>query len=128
MNWRTYLLIGMLVLSIIDLGATFYYVKTYKNWQPDKPYNQIELNPLLVFLWNKIGLILGMLVGSVIILTLIYIVGKEAHWAIAVIIFVVLSLFIYNHYNHIGLLHRLMEMYPSGHLPVETFGEVVGNN
>lgn len=127
-EWRIWVIVILMTLSIIDLGLTYYYVHKYKKWQPDKPYNMIEKNPLLVFLWNNIGLHLGMIVGSAIILTLIYIVGKTAHPIIVGILFLFLSWVVaFNHIKNINLLHQLIEKYPSGYLPKEIFGEVVGN-
>ena len=128
MNWRTYLLIGIMVLCVLDLALTYYYIHTYKKWQPNKPYKLMEMNPLLVFLWNKFGLHIGMFIGAVIILALNYIVGKEAHWSIGIILFLVLCWTMYNHYNNIDLLNKLIEKYPSGYLPLEIFGVVEGNN
>ena len=127
-NWRVFTLVLLLTLSVLDLVFTFFYVTVYKHWQPFKPYNLIELNPLLVFLWNKFGLYLGMLIGSVIILSLMYLIGKEAHWIIIVILLIVLCFEMFNHWNNIHLLWKLMEQYPSGFLPESIFGIVVGNN
>jgi len=127
-NWRTIAIIVLMTLSFIDLSATFYYVYKYKTWQPNKPYKMIELNPLLVFLWNKIGLFFGTLVGGAIILTLTYIVAKEAHYIVVGLLFCFLLFALFNHYTNINLLHNLIIKYPKGHLPVETFGEVIGNN
>ncbi|MFW6233414.1 MAG: hypothetical protein ACOC3Z_02005 [Nanoarchaeota archaeon] len=127
-NWRSWAIVIMLLMSIIDLGATYFYVYKYKKWQPEKPYNLIERNPLLCFLWNNFGLHLGMFIGSVIILSLIYIVTKTAHPIIVLILFLVLIFVLYNHYNNIGLLFRLIDKYPTGHLPETVFGKVVGNN
>jgi len=127
-EWRTIAIIAILILGVVDLGATFYYVKKYRSWQESKPYNLIELNPLLVFLWNNMGLVIGMIVGSVIILTLQFIVAKSAHWAIVVILFLFLLWASYNHFTNINLLDQLITKYPSGHLPVETFGNVIGSN
>jgi len=127
-NWRIYAIIVILTFCIVDLGATYYYVKKYKQWQPNKPYELIELNPLLRFLWNKFGLELGMFIGAVILLSLNYLITKEAHWIIVFLLFSFLCFTMYNHYHNITLLHKLIEQYPSGHLPVETFGNVVGNN
>jgi len=128
-QWRIWAIVILMTLSAIDLGATYYYVKTYKQWQPDKPYNMIEKNPLLVFLWNNLGLTFGMIVGSVIILTLIYIVGKTAHPIIVGILFLFLTWAVFfNHFKNIGLLHKLIKQYPTGHLPEKIFGKVVGNN
>jgi len=128
MNWRIYIIIILLVLSILDLCLTFYYVSKYKKWQPDKPFNLIENNPLLVFLWNQLGLVFGSIVGAVIIWSLIYIVAKSAHPIVIGIVFLLLIYTMFNHFTNINLLHKLIEQYPSGHLPIETFGEVVGNN
>lgn len=128
MEWRIIALVLILLMGIADLSLTYYYVQKYKTWQPEKPYKMIELNPLLVFLWNKMGLLVGMIVGSIIILALQFIVVKEAHWVIVLILFGFLIFAIHNHTNNISLLHKLIEQYPTGHLPVETFGAVEGNN
>ena len=128
MEIRTAIVIILLILSIIDLTATYYYVYKYKQWQPNKPYSLIERNPLLVFLWNNFGLHLGMFIGSVIILSLIYIVGKSAHPLIVGLLFLFLCYEMLNHHNNIGLLGKLINKYPTGHLPEKVFGEVVGNN
>jgi hypothetical protein len=127
-NWRIWVIGILMTLSIIDLGLTGYYVYKYKTWQPEKPYNLIELNPLLHFLWNNLGFWVGHFVGSVIILTLIYLVGKSAHPIIVGLLGVFLLGAMFNHYTNINLLHKLIEKYPSGHLPRETFGKVIGNN
>lgn len=127
-TWRIIIIVILMVLSSIDLGATYYYVKTYKNWQPSKPYNLIEQNPLLVLLWNTFGLNLGMIIGSILILSLIYIIGKSAHWVVILIVGLFLVYALFNHWTNINLLHELINKYPSGHLPKETFGKVIGNN
>ena len=127
-NWRTILIVALLVLSIVDITATFLYVRQYKAWQPTKPYNLIELNPLLCFLWNKLGLYIGMIVGSVVMLTLVFIVGRDAHWVVGVLLFCVLIWAMFNHFNNFGILQQLIEKYPSGSLPEEVFGIVKGSN
>lgn len=127
-NWRVWVIVILLTLSVIDIVATYYYVKTYKDWQPNKPYNLMEKNPLLLFLWNQLGLTLGTIVGAVIIWTLIYIVGKSAHWIVVLLMILFLCYALFNHWTNINLLHKLIEMYPTGHLPEETFGKVIGNN
>jgi hypothetical protein len=115
-NWRKYAVIIILTLGIIDLGATFYYVHTYKTWQPLKPYEAMELNPLLLFLWNNLGLTLGMLIGGVIMLTLQYYVAKKLYWLIVGVLFLALAFTLWNHYNNISLLHQLIKQYPLGHI------------
>ena len=118
----------ILTLSLIDLTLTYYYINKYKKWQPDKPYKMMERNPLLVFLWNKLGLNLGMFVGAVIILTLNYIICSEAHPIIIGILLLALCFVLFNHFKNIDLLINLIRKYPIGHLPEEVFGKVIGNN
>ena len=127
-SWRIYAIIILMTLSVLDLALTYYYIHSYRNWQSEKPFSLMEKNPLLVFLWNNFGLHLGMLIGSVIILSLIYLVAKTAHPLIVLLLggFLVFALF--NHYTNINLLTKLIEKYPNGKLPEEIFGKVVGNN
>ena len=127
-QWRILAIVILLGLSLLDLGATYYYVYKYKQWQPNKPYNQIELNPLLVFLWNTFGLHLGMFIGAVIILSLNYIVARYAHWGVVLLVGGFMLFAMFNHYKNINLLFKLINKYPSGHLPEKVFGNVTGNN
>lgn len=121
-------LIIIFALTLVDLSLTFYYVHRYKQWQPDKPYKAIELNPLLVYLWTKMNLIVGTIIGGIIILSLDYIIVKDAHWIFIPLLICLLIFALFNHYKNINLLHQLIEKYPLGHLPEEVFGAVVGNN
>ena len=128
MELRTILLIIVITLSVIDLSLTYYYVNTYKEWQPQKPYKMMERNPVLVFLWNTFGLHLGMFIGIAVIFALNYVIAKHAHWGIVLILILILSFTIINHAKNFGLLFKLIERYPAGHLPETIFGKVVGNN
>jgi len=128
MDWRLILIVVLMILSVLDLSATAYYVSKYRSWQENKPYKLIELNPLLVFLWTKLGFFVGMIVGSVVLLSLVYIIGRYSHWIIAVLLLLVLIYQMYNHYNNITLLHQLINQYPSGHLDPAIFGVVEGSN
>lgn len=127
-GWRLYITIAILILSSLDLILTLYYISVYKGWQPDKPYKLIELNPLLVFLWNNYGLYFGMFIGSVVILALNYFVSRHAHWIIVLIVLGIMIFAIINHFNNITLLSKLMEQYPTGYLPRDVFRYVEGNN
>ena len=127
-TWRIWVIVILMSLSLIDLSATYHYVYKYKVWQPDKPFNLIENNPLLVFLWNTFGLHLGMFIGAVVILSLIFIVGKSAHPIVSLFLFLLIAYALHNHYTNINLIQALIEKYPSGYLPTEVFGKVVGNN
>lgn len=126
-KYKIILIIIILTLSLIDLVLTYYYVKNYKEWQPNKPYKLIETNPLLTFLWDKLGLTIGMIIGSIIIFTLEFIIIRDAHWIFPVILLGLLIFTLFNHQHNITLLNKLIEQYPSGHLP-ENFGVVEGNN
>lgn len=127
-KWRIWVIAILLVFSLCDLLLTYYYVYEYKKWQPNKPYNLIELNPLLVFLWNTFGLHLGMFIGSVIILSLIYVIARYAHPIVIFLVGASLLFAMFNHFKNINLLTKLIQNYPTGHLPESTFGEVVGSN
>ena len=128
MIFRNYLIIIIMTLCVLDLAFTFYYVHTYKKWQENKPYKLIELNPILVFLWTRLGFVIGSFVSAVVLLTLNFIIAKYTHWAIGLALLIALLFTMYNHAHNINLLWKLIEKYPSGYLPVETFGEVIGNN
>ena len=127
MSIRLTILVIIMTLCILDLSMTYYYVYKYKQWQPEKPYRMIEMNPLLRICWENFGLHLGMFIASVMIIALNYIVAKEAHWIVVGLLFGLLCYTMYNHAMNITLLHNLINMYPSGYLPKEIFGEVVGN-
>jgi len=128
MDIRLILVIVIMSLSIADLVLTAYYIDTYKKWQPNKPFKLMELNPLLVFLWNRMGFIIGIIVGSVVILSLNFLVSKYSHWVIALILLGFLIYAMITHIHNITLLQKLMEQYPSGYLPPQIFEEVIGNN
>lgn len=127
-NWRIWVIVILMTLSLVDLISTHYYISKYKTWQPDKPYNLIEQNPLLVILWTHLGLLWGSLVGGTIILTLIFIIAKSAHPIVVALVFFLLCYALYNHSVNINLIHKLIEQYPEGRLPEKVFGTVVGNN
>ncbi len=127
-KWRIIIIVILLALSVLDLSLTFYYASKYKKWQPDKPFKMIENNPLLVFLWNQLGLILGTIVGAAIIWTLIFIIGKTAHPIVIGLVGLFLLYALFNHFTNINLIHKLIEKYPTGHLPEDVFGKVIGSN
>ncbi len=128
MNIRLIATILIMVLCVTDLCLTYFYIYKYKKWQPDKPYKLIEMNPLLRFFWNNFGLHLGMFIGAVLIIALNYVVAKNAHWLFICLLLGFLIFAMFNHARNIGLLIKLIEQYPLGHLPEKVFGKVVGNN
>jgi hypothetical protein len=127
-TYRIILITIVMILSLTDLVMTAIYIEKYKKWQPEKPYKSMELNPILVFLWNNLGFIIGMIIGSVILLSLNFIIAKNTYWLIPIILGIFIIFNIFNHMKNFGLLNELIRQYPSGHLPQEIFGKVAGNN
>ena len=127
-DFRFYLTIVIMTLCVLDLAFTFYYVHEYKSWQKNKPYNKIELNPILVFLWNRMGFVVGSFVSAVILLSLNWIVVRYAWIGIPILVCLFLIWAMYNHAHNIQLLWQLIEKYPSGYLDPKVFGNVIGNN
>lgn len=127
-TWRIWVIVILMSLALIDLSATYFYVSKYKQWQPEKPFYLIENSPISVFLWNMFGLHIGTFIWAVIFLSLIFIVGKSAHPIVILFLFLFISYALHNHYTNINLISELINKYPSGYLPTEVFGEVVGSN
>jgi hypothetical protein len=104
----------MVLLSFIDLSLTYFYIKTYSNWIPERLFSEMEQNPLLLFLWNNFGLELGTLFGALIILSLIYLIGKKANLIVAIPVIGVLVFAIFINIQHIIMLFDLIKLYPTG--------------
>lgn len=113
-KWRKYAVIIILILGIVDLLLTFYYVSSYHTWQPDKTFEEMETNPLLLLLWNNLGLSIGMFIGMLIILPLQYFIAKKLYWMIVLVLFLALAFALWNNLNNINMLHELIKLYPSG--------------
>ena len=118
----------VLSMGIIDLALTYDYLTKYKKWQPNKPFNMIEMNPLLVFLLNRYGIKAGLLSGGIVILIIQFIIALDAHWVVVALLIIFQIYALFNHNKNLNLLDKLIKKYPTGYLPKETFGEVVGNN
>lgn len=104
----------MVLLSFIDLSLTYFYIKTYSNWIPERLFSEMEQNPLLLFLWNTFGLELGMLFGALIIFSLIYLIGKKANLIIVITVIGVIVFAIFINIQHIIMLLDLIKLYPTG--------------
>ena len=57
----------------IDMYYTHKYISLYKEKFPDKPYEQIEANPIIRFLIKKYGIACGVLFSTGLIGTLVFI-------------------------------------------------------
>ena len=60
-----------MILSILDLTATYFYVSTFHNKFPKLDYTTLEANPILRMSWKKLGLQAGMIVGGLIVFGLL---------------------------------------------------------
>ena len=63
----TKLQILLLAMSLIDLGATFFYVSTFHTKFPTIDYTTLEANPILRMAWKQFGLHWGMIIGGIIV-------------------------------------------------------------
>jgi hypothetical protein len=105
---------AVLLLSLIDLCLTHYYVSLYKEWDSDRFYNEMEGNPLLCFLFNKFGHDVGIVIGGFIIMFLMYLVVNLANFFFTIILLVVLIIAIVRSIINIEKLKKLMIEYSDG--------------
>jgi hypothetical protein len=61
----------ILILSIIDITATHFYVSTFHAKFPQLDYTTLEANPILRFSWKTFGLKLGSIIGGVIVFSIL---------------------------------------------------------
>lgn len=114
-SWRKYAVILILLLGFIDMATTYYFVDTYSNWQPDRPFEDMEVNPILLYLWNNLGFEFGMAIGFIILMSLNYIVARYAWIGVVLLFVVVLTFTLYNNITNINTLHELIKLYPTGY-------------
>lgn len=62
----------ILLLSLVDLTATYFYVNTFHTKFPGLDYTSLEANPILRLSWKQFGLGLGMIIGGAIVFTLVF--------------------------------------------------------
>lgn len=65
------LIIIILIMSLIDLGATYLYVSSFHQKFPTLDYTVLEANPILRYSWKTLGLNLGMIVGGLIVFAIL---------------------------------------------------------
>ncbi len=117
-----------ITLSITDLYLTNKYLKKYKKWQPNKPFNQIEKNVILLYNLKKWGFKRGMIFGGIVVFVINLLVIFFTPMWVVIILICILSFTIWNHLKNMKLLRKLIKKYPTGYLPKKVFGEVEGNN
>jgi len=61
----------ILILSLLDLTATYLYASSFHTKFPQLDYKTLEANPIIRTSWKLFGLNLGMIIGGVIVLALL---------------------------------------------------------
>ena len=74
-NW---IQIIVLILSVLDLTATYFYVSTFKTEFPKLDYTVLEANPILRISWKLWGLNIGMIIGGLIVISLLSLIVLSA--------------------------------------------------
>ena len=74
----TKLQIAILVMSLLDLTATYLYVSTFHTKFPKLDYTTLEANPILKMSWQKFGLNTGMIVGGLIVFAILFLITFTA--------------------------------------------------
>jgi len=64
--------IAILVLSLIDLTASFLYVNTFHTKYPQADYTQIEANPIIKMALKHLGIVKGMIFGGLIVFGIMF--------------------------------------------------------
>jgi len=70
--------IVIMILSLVDLTATYFYVSTFHAKFPSLDYTALEANPILRMAWQKFGLPLGMILGGAIVFALLSLIALTA--------------------------------------------------
>jgi hypothetical protein len=65
------IVIIILIMSLVDLTATYFYVSTFKNKFPQLDYTALEANPILKTSWKLFGLQKGMIIGGLLVIALL---------------------------------------------------------
>lgn len=72
----------ILVLSLVDLTATYFYVSTFNTKFPNLDYTSLEANPILRMSWKQFGLAKGMIFGGILVfcIMLILVLAMTEKW------------------------------------------------
>ena len=95
-------------LFILDMFLTGYYVSNYKKYAPEKEYNKMERNPLLVFLFKHLGIWMGLFIGTFIITMIWYILIVYITKYILIFMMPIYSWAIINHFINMQKLNDLI--------------------
>lgn len=61
-------------MSIFDLGATWYYLKSFNDKFPNVDYKTLEANPILKLAMTHFGLTKGMIIGGIIVFAILLLI------------------------------------------------------
>lgn len=108
----TKLQILIMVMSLIDLGATYFYVSTFHTKFPQLDYTSLEANPILRMSWKQFGLNTGMIVGGLVVFALLSLVALTAPEKWQIYLAGVLSMMIIYHFLNFSQLAALKPVSP----------------
>lgn len=108
----TKLQILIMVMSLIDLGATYFYVSTFHTKFPQLDYTSLEANPILRMSWKQFGLNTGMIVGGLVVFALLSLVALTAPEKWQIYLAGVLSMMIIYHFLNFSQLAALKPASP----------------
>lgn len=72
------IIIVILVMSILDLGATYAYVNAFHTKFPNLDYTSLEANPILKMAMKQFGLTKGMIIGGIIVFAILLLIVLSA--------------------------------------------------
>jgi hypothetical protein len=72
----------ILIMSLLDLGATWMYASTFHQKFPKLDYTTLEANPIIRMSWKQWGLNTGMIIGGLVVfaILLIVVLSMEEKW------------------------------------------------
>lgn len=68
------IIIAIIILSLLDLGATYLYINSFHKKFPTLDYTTLEANPILKLCMKYFGLTKGMLIGGIIVLVILLLI------------------------------------------------------
>lgn len=102
----------ILILSVLDLTATYFYVSTFNAKFPKLDYTTLEANPILRMAWKRFGLQTGMIIGGAIVFALLTLVALTATEKWQAYLAGVLSMMIIYHFLNFTQLAALKPAVP----------------
>jgi len=106
------IIILILAAFAFDMFLTFVYANMYKKVFPDKDFTVAEANPIIRFLWRKLGLVAGHIVSIFIIFWILaFIISKTSencHWFIFGV-YSMMCIYHFTHFNALKLIKKSRE-------------------